>query len=700
MKVVLAEKPSVARDIASFLGAKTRREGYFEGQGYQVTWAYGHLVGLKEPEDYDPSLKKWSLTTLPFVPERFELKLIQQTGVSKQFAVIKRLFKSAEEIICATDAGREGELIFRYILTLSSLSKKPFKRLWLSSLTDEAIQKAFHTMLPGWHYENLYAAAKCRSESDWIVGLNATRNLTIRYGGRGLLWSVGRVQTPVLAMIVKRDDEIRTFKPEDYWELKTLYRKTLFKYKGGRFKKLEEAQAILSQINDQAFWIRQIDSKEEKELPPLLHDLTELQREMNRKHGFSASDTLQYAQTLYESKYISYPRTDSRFLSQEIKSEIPGILSRLRILKPQEIDRLSLDKLQFSSRIINNGKVGEHHAIIPTGKQPKSLEGPLKIVYEAILTRLIAVFYPACLKKLTSITGDTNGHIFQAKGVQILHPGWTVLYAKDRQEKPSDDEQELPAFVLGENGPHDPAIKQSKTEPPRHYTEASLLSAMETAGKLIEDEQLKEAMKQKGLGTPATRAAIIETLLKRSYVKREKKSLIATGHGRYLIALIQDSQLKSPELTGEWESKLKDIEQGSLDPNRFMKDIVNYTKTLVHNSDATIIDQTCLGNCPRCKRPVIEGKKGYGCSGWKEGCNFVLWREYKGVALDEGQIKRLIQRKILLQPVNLPGIGKVYLSLTGKGDLIEIPIPEPAPFKKPMHFKEKKASKPRRQAFD
>jgi DNA topoisomerase-3 len=561
-------------------------------------------------------------------------------------------------------------------------------------LTDEAIRKAFQAMLSGQHYDNLYAAARCRSESDWIVGLNATRNLTIRYGGNGLLWSVGRVQTPVLAMIVKRDDEIRTFIPEDFWELKTLYRNTLFKYKGGRFKTVAEAQAILEHIRNHSLWIRKIDSKEEKELPPLLHDLTDLQREMNRKHGFSASDTLQMAQTLYESKYISYPRTDSRYLSQEIKNEIPGILSRLQALRPQEIGRLTLDKLSFSSRIINNSKVGEHHAIIPTGKLPKSLDGHLKIVYEAILNRLIAVFYPACIKKLTTVIGDSNGHIFQAKGVQILDPGWTALYTKERQEKPAEEEQELPLFAVGENGPHEPTIKQSKTEPPRHYTEGSLLGAMETAGKAIDDEHLREAMKQKGLGTPATRAAIIETLLKRNYIKREKKSLIATHYGRYLIALIQDSQLKSAELTGEWESKLKDIERGSLDPDQFMKEIVNYTTGLIHNSDATIIDQTHLGNCPRCKRPVIKGKKGYGCSGWKEGCTFVLWCEYKGIILSEEQIKRLIQRKILLSPVSLNNEGKVYLSLTEKGNLIDIPVPEPIPYKKTS---QSRSSKPFRK---
>jgi len=572
MKVILAEKPSVARDIAAVLGANTRHEGYFEGQGYQVTWAYGHLVSLKEPEDYDPVLKKWTLATLPFVPAQFELKLVNQKGIDKQFAVIKRLFKSSDELICATDAGREGELIFRYILSLTGLqNKKSFKRLWLSSLTDEAIRKAFQTMLPGSQYDHLYAAARCRSESDWIVGLNATRNLTVRYGSGGHLWSVGRVQTPVLAMIALRDDEIRTFKSEDFWELKTHYRKTLFKYKGGRFKTEVEAQTALKQITPRPFSINKIDSKEEKELPPLLYDLTELQREMNRKHSLSASDTLQIAQGLYESKYISYPRTDSRFLSQEMKPEIPGILSRLQSIKSQEIGRLQLDKLPFSTRIVNNKKVGEHHAIIPTGKIPGTLDTRSQYVYEAILTRLIAVFYPICLKKMTTVEGTSNAYAFQAKGVQVLDPGWTILYPKESKEtnQSKDEDQELPIFTMGESGPHTPLVKQGKTEPPRHYTESSLLGAMETAGKMIDDEHLREAMKQKGLGTPATRAAIIETLLRRNYIIREKKSLIATNAGRYLIAVIQDKSLKSPELTGEWESKLKEIEKGGIRPKPF-----------------------------------------------------------------------------------------------------------------------------------
>ena len=686
MKVILAEKPSVARDIAVVLGAKDRHDGYYEGQGYQVTWAYGHLVSLKEPEDYDPALKKWTLATLPFVPAHFELKLVTQKGVDKQFSVIKRLFKSADELICATDAGREGELIFRYILSLAGLTKKPFQRLWLSSLTEDAIRKAFQTLQPGSNYDCLYAAARCRSESDWIVGLNATRNMTVRYGASGHLWSVGRVQTPVLAMIVKRDDEIRTFQAEEFWELRTDYRKAIFKHKGGRLKTEIAAKELLAAVQDQAFTIVKIESRQEKEYPPMLYDLTELQREMNRRYAYSASDTLQIAQTLYENKFISYPRTDSRFLSQEIKAEVPAILAKLQAIKPSEIGVLSLGNLTFTSRIVNDKKVGEHHAIIPTGKIPAGLGGldaRSQLVYDAILTRLIAAFYPLCLKQLTTVEGESNKQLFQAKGVQIVEPGWTILYPKEPKEgsKGKEEDQDLPLFIVGESGPHRPLVKQGKTEAPRHYTENSLLGAMETAGKLIEDEHLKEAMKQKGLGTPATRAAMIETLLRRNYLIRDKKTLVATNLGRFLISLIQDSQLKSPELTGEWESKLKDIEKGTLDASEFMKQIVSYTAGIIEQSDASHLDLSCLGPCPQCKRPVIAGKRGYGCSGWKEGCSFVLWKEYKGIVLQEAQIRQLIQRRILLQPLLLAD-KKVYLALTEKGDLMDIPVPEPVSFKK------------------
>ncbi len=677
MKVVITEKPSVAKDIAAFLGAKTRHDGYFEGNGCQVTWAFGHLVTLKEPNEYDPALKKWSLHTLPFVPANFELKLIDNPGVAKQFGVIKRLVKSSTELVAATDAGREGELIFRYILSLAGLEKKPFKRLWLSSLTDDAIQKAFDALRPGSDYDNLYEAARCRSESDWIVGLNATRNFTVRYGRGEILWSVGRVQTPVLAMIAQKDEEITHFVSEPFWELRTKYRNVFFKWKGGRLKKEEEAQTLLAKIKAHPFTIQKIDSKQEKALPPFLYDLTELQRDMNKRYGMSANDTLEIAQQLYEGKAISYPRTDSKFLSNDMKGEIPQILHQLEKIKSVEIARLDLKNLPFSSRILNTEKVTDHHAIIPTGKTPSSLPPNSQKVFDAIVTRFIAVFYPACLKNVTTVEGEVIGEKFQAKGVQVISPGWTQLYGKESEEgdKQKDEEQELPEFVPQETGPHDPSVKQGKTEPPKHFTEGTLLGAMETAGKFVEDEQLKEALKQKGLGTPATRAAIIETLLRRGYIARDKKALKVTDLGRYLIALIQDPNLKSPELTGEWESKLKEMEQGRLSPEAFMNEIVQYTKDLIRGSDLTHLDVSKIGLCPRCKKQVIEGKKGYGCSGWKEGCSFVLWKEHKEIPLTLRQIQTLLQRKILLEPVSTPA-GKVVLYLSEKGALMEVPLPE------------------------
>ena len=677
MKVVLAEKPSVARDIAAFLGAKNRQDGYFEGNGFQVTWAFGHLVTLKDPNEYDPALKKWSLATLPIVPSAFELKLIDNPGSSKQFKIIKKLLLSAKELICATDAGREGELIFRYILSLSGCEKKNFQRLWLSSLTDEAIKKAFDSLKPGSEYDCLYAAARCRSESDWIVGLNATRNFTVRYGRGEILWSVGRVQTPVLALITQRDDEIRNFVSEPFWELKTTYRSVVFRYKGDRFKEESKAKDLLSQIKENPFVVQKVGSKQEKVHPPSLYDLTELQRDMNKKYGISANETLQIAQTLYESKAISYPRTDSAFLGSDMKEEVPKILAQLQSLKPSEIASLDLAHLPFTSRIINDKKTGEHHAIIPTGKLPGSLPFPSERVFQAIVMRFIAVFHPPCIKDVTTVDGAVNDVLFQAKGVLVVNPGWTALYVKDSEDpdKQKEEEQSLPVFTALESGPHEPFVKQGKTEPLKHFTEGTLLSAMETAGKFVEDEQLKEALKQKGLGTPATRAAIIEVLIKRNYIARDKKNLIATNLGRYLIALIRDPNLKSPELTGEWESKLKEIEQGKMDPSLFMKEIVEYTKNLIHKSDSSLMNEKQLGLCPRCQSAVIEGKKGYGCSGWKAGCQFVIWKEYKGITLKPSQIQQLIQRRIVLEPLELEAC-KAILYLSEKGVLMDIPVPD------------------------
>lgn len=665
MIVILAEKPSVARDIAQYVGARQRNEGYFEGNGYQVTWAFGHLVSLKEPEDYDPLLKKWELHSLPFFPQTFELKILDDKGVKKQFAIIKKLFKSAKEIICATDAGREGELIFRYILSMSQI-QKPWKRLWLSSLTEESLQKAFASLKLGNEYDRLYAAARCRNEADWIVGLNATRNYTVRYGKGQMLWSIGRVQTPVLSMIVHRDDEIRHFKPQPFWELFTKYREVNFKFKGDRCKSKEEAETLFNQIKNHPFVIDKISSKQEQEQPPLLFDLTELQREMNRKFGLSAADTLQIAQTLYEQKLITYPRTDCRYLTQDMKPQVAKILTQLKSIREKEIAALDLSKLSYTNRIVNDKKVTDHHAIIPTGKMAQALPLESQRIYDAILTRLIAVFYPSCVKAITVIEGNSNQIPFQAKGTKTLVEGWTLLYPKGKEE----NEKEFPTFEKGEKGPHMPSISEGKTTPPHHYNENSLLGAMETAGKLVEDESLKEALKDKGIGTPATRASIIETLIKRKYIERKGKQLLATDLGRYLIALIQDPNLKSPEMTGEWEAKLKEIEKGTCTATDFMEQIRQFTAQLIQQSDIYKTNFDHYGNCPKCKSPIIKGNKGYGCSKWREGCSYVLWKQYKDVELNEGQIRSLLQKSILPSSIN-----GMILTLSQNGELQEIPVP-------------------------
>ncbi len=678
MKVVLAEKPSVARELAAFLGARDRHDGYFEGGGYQVTWALGHLVSLKEPDEYDPSLKKWQIATLPFVPESFQLKVIGDKRSRKQFDIIKRLFRSASELICATDAGREGELIFRYILTLTGC-RKPFSRLWLNSLTHAAIQTAFKQLRPGSDYDRLYAAAKCRSEADWIVGLNATRNFTVRFGSDGILWSAGRVQTPVLAMIANRDDEIRTFKPEPFWELLTRYRDVVFRCAGGRFVKQDEAQSALASVQGHDLVIQNVNTKRERSLPPLLYDLTDLQRDMNRRYGMSADATLKTAQSLYEKKVITYPRTDSRYLTRDMQRDIPNVLKQLQSIKADALRPLNLDRLNFNARIVNDSKVTDHHAIIPTAAKAGSLPPAASKVYDAIVTRLIAVFYPPCLKDVTTVDANSNSVRFRARGVQLVDPGWTALYPRKPSAKSSNDEdaeQDLPAFTPGERGPHEPSIKQGETKPPKHFTENTLLSAMETAGKFVDDEELKEALKERGLGTPATRASIIETLLKRDYISRSGKTLAATDLGRYLIAVIQNRDLKSPELTGQWESKLRQIEAGRLDARQFMSEIVEYTNQIIHGSDGVTVDDSKFGDCPQCGRPIIEGNRGYGCSGWRDGCGFVLWKKFHDYEFTVQEIRTLLQIRLLEPP---PSIGITHnrlLSISASGAVVEIPKPE------------------------
>lgn len=687
-RVVLAEKPSVARDLAQFLKARGRRDGYFEGDECAVTWAIGHLLELAPPDHYDPRFKRWSLDTLPIVPSKFELRPRGDDGTKKQLATIVELFRDADEIVCATDAGREGELIFRYILDHTGVSGKRLLRLWLNSLTEEAIADAFAKLKSAQEYDRLASAARCRSEADWIVGMNGTRYFTTRHRRFDVLWSVGRVQTPVLAMIVGRDDEIRTFVPETFYELATKYRGVVFLHPGKRFGKKEEADQLLDKVRAASLTVRSVTKKKETASPPQLFDLTELQREMNRRHGLSAADTLAIAQELYEAKLLTYPRTDSRYLPNDMKKEMPKLLAQMKAVQPEAIGRLDLGKLQEACKVFDDKKVSDHHAILPTGKSPDSLSPTQRHIFDAVLTRLIAIFYPPCVKEVTTVDAEADGVPFRARGVRIVDPGWTILYPKapkkdtkakdkdkaDGEEEPESDEQEMPLFEKGETGPHDPFLKEGKTRPPRPFDENTLLGAMETAGKQIEEEELREAMKERGLGTPATRAAIIETLLHRGYIERDKKKLVATDLGRFLIYVIRDEALKSPELTGEWEAKLKAIEQGKLDASTFMAGIVDYSRQIVRG-EFTERGPQGLGPCPKCNAPAIQGNRGYGCSRWREGCDFVLWMDYKGVRIGATQAHQLLTRRILLDPVDLPERGPTILVLSARGTLMEIDVP-------------------------
>ncbi|MBN2161861.1 MAG: DNA topoisomerase 3 [Pontiellaceae bacterium] len=703
MKVIITEKPSVARDIAGVLKITGKQKGYIEGRGCAITWAFGHLVTLLDPGEYDPALKKWRIDTLPFIPDEFKLKLIDNQGVEEQFETIRKLCMEAEEIVCATDAGREGELIFRYILSLSGCEDKPIRRLWLSSLTPDAIQEAFKDLKDGHAYDALYAAARCRSESDWIVGLNATRYYTVRHGRLSagddrVLWSIGRVQTPVLAMIVQRDDEILQFRPKPFWELTTKYRDVVFKYtgqleaaqpaddeegdaseksSGTRFEKAEEAQQLLEKITGQPFTVTSVTGRQKKEQPPQLFDLTTLQREINKSHGLSAADTLAATQNLYESKLVTYPRTDSRYLSADMQPRIPKIFEQLKAIRSEQIEPLNLAKLPFTKRIVDDKKVTDHHAIIPTGMIPRSLGANEQIVYDAVTTQFIAAFYPVCVKKITTVDGESVEVKFQAKGTQVIDPGWSALFPKKNRKKSDDeeeDDQTLPDFKKGENGPHEPGLREGKTKPPNYFNENSLLGAMEAAGKWVEDDTLREALKERGIGTPATRAAIIETLLKRNYIKRNKKQIRATDMGRCLIALVQDPLLKSPEMTGEWEEQLKRIERNEASADEFMHGIGAYTRSLIESSSAVRLDTNRLGSCPLCGNEVIRGKTAYGCSGWKEGCPFILETEYKGIQLSPNQIQVLLQMHILPYSIQLDGEPRLLL-LSNQGFLMDIALP-------------------------
>ncbi len=680
MKVVLAEKPSVARDIAKYLKASQSRNGYLEGNGYAITWAFGHLVELKEPESYKPEWKSWRLSSLPIVPDLFELAPRDERSSREQLDTIASLFKQAEEIICATDAGREGELIFRYILSWANCENKPVKRLWISSLTQKAIADGFSKLAEGSAYDNLYYAAKSRSEADWIVGINATRFFTVEYGKRNLLLSVGRVQTPILAMIVQRDQDIESFDSKNFWEVHTTVQETLFRHTKGKFSSEEEASEVVSKVKGKELLIESIEKKDEKSNPPLLFDLTELQRELNTRHGFTADETLRIAQNLYENKHITYPRTDSRYLSTDLEPTIAPLLRKFQPYREKEIGELDLENLKFSKRVVDDSKISDHHAIIPTDSLPKKLNDQEKIVYNAILTRLIAAFYPPCIKSVTTVEANCDSEAFRARGTRISDPGWQALYPaneklKKKGRKPDKQDQVyqmIPDFQIGERCLHQPRVETFKTSPPKRFTEASLLQLMETAGKAIEDEELKEALKDQGIGTPATRASIIETLIQRGFVERRRKSLLSAPKGRQLIALVQDERLKSPELTGEWEHRLKKMERGEYDPQQFRHEVETFTREILSATSEKTVDLRNLGPCPRCQAPVIRGKTGYGCSHWRQGCAFAIKEDAFGATISPQLMRELLLNLRSLSSVGISHQGSralADLKLTQKGEL-------------------------------
>ena len=598
MMVCIAEKPSVAREIADVLGAKLKKNGYIEGNGYQVTWTFGHLCTLKEPHDYDPRWRVWALSTLPMMPSRFGIKLIENETYKAQFQVIEQLMQNADMIVNCGDAGQEGELIQRWVMQ-KARAKCPVKRLWISSLTEEAIREGFNHLEDSSKFQHLYEAGLCRAIGDWLLGMNATRLYSLKYGGgysrdRKVL-SIGRVQTPTLALIVNRQNEIDNFKPEPYWELKTLYRDTLFSSTKGKFKLKEDGEKLLEMVKGSDFVITDIAEKKGKEFAPRLFDLTSLQVECNKRFGFSADETLKLIQSLYEKKVTTYPRVDTTFLSDDIYPKVPKTLEGLVAYK-EFTDPLRGKKLPKSKRVFDNSKVTDHHAIIPTGVPAANLSQQEMMVYDLVARRFIAEFYPDCEISTTTVLGKVADIEFKASGKQILKPGWRTVEQRPQpgigaqpqsaqtdgqpQDENASDGAELkimPNFVKGDSGPHTPSLKETWTTPPKPYTEATLLRAMETAGKFVDNEELRDALKENGIGRPSTRAAIIETLFKRGYIRRERKSLFPTDTGRELISTIHEDLLKSAELTGIWERKLRQIERGDYSAQAFIDEL----KTMV-----------------------------------------------------------------------------------------------------------------------
>lgn len=627
MIVCIAEKPSVARDIAKILNADQPKGGYYEGNGYQVTWTYGHLCTLKEPHEYSSDWKQWNLRALPMIPPRFGIKLIEHPNYVKQFSVIEFLMKNATMIVNCGDAGQEGELIQRWVMQKAGATC-PVKRLWISSLTEESIREGFDNLKDEVAFQPLYEAGLARAIGDWLLGMNATRLYTLRYGGNKQVLSVGRVQTPTLALIVNRQKEIDNFVSTPYWELKTTYRETVFNSVKGKYQDKEEAERALETIVGKLFQVSSISNKKGSEYPPKLFDLTSLQVECNKKFGFSADETLKLIQALYERKLTTYPRVDTTFLSDDIYPKCTNILKGLRDYQTITAPLLG-KKLLKSNKVFNNAKVTDHHAIIPTGVYPDSLSANEMKVYDLITKRFIACFYPACQIATTTVLGKVEKEQFKATGKQILDPGWRVVFNQEDEDE-SDDKVDdknklLPDFVKGETGEHKPALQERSTTPPKLYTEATLLRAMETAGKFVDQEELSDALKENGIGRPSTRAAIIETLFKRKYISKERKNLVPTKTGTELIDTIDEELLKSAELTGIWEKKLREIEKKSYDASQFIEELKEMVSDVVHNVlyKRTISPIKEGAVCPKCgKGTIIKGNTAFGCSLWKEGCDF------------------------------------------------------------------------------
>lgn len=667
MKVCIAEKPSVAREIAQIIGAKHKKDGYFEGNGYAVTWTFGHFCTLYTPDDYEDHWKQWTLSNLPMLPERFETRLIDNDGVKRQFKIIEKLFKGASMVINCGDAGQEGELIQRWVIKQANYKGKVL-RLWISSLTPEAIKDGFQNLKDASDFDNLYYAGSSRAIGDWLLGMNATRLFTLRYGGYKQVLSIGRVQTPTLAMLVRRHKEIENFKPEPYWELQTLYREVMFGCTEGKFFKKEDGETLFKKVEGKPFVVTSTTKKNGKELPPKLFDLTSLQVYCNNKFGYSADHTLKIAQKLYEQKLITYPRVDTTFLPNDIYPKVPGILKKLS--KYSKFTQSLLGKkMRKSSKVFNDKKVTDHHAIIPTGYE-KSLPPNEQVVYDIITRRFIAAFYPDCLVANTTVLGEVDGVKFKATGKEILDKGWRVVLASPPNAKKKEEEKILPAFVKGETGEHHPSFVEKQTKPPKSYTEASLLRAMETAGKQVDDEELRDLMKANGIGRPSTRAAIIETLFKRKYIQRKKKQVLPTLMGIQLIDTIQNESLKSAELTGQWEKKLKEIEAGEYNAGHFIYQMKRMVHQLVTEVKALRFVKRLAApttaappkpkkaasktakptnvaeqSCPKCEKGrLLKGKTSYGCSQWKDGCTFRLPFVFMDKKISEKQWLRLLAK--------------------------------------------------------